>query len=666
MSGPPPFLQRSSNQSGDIRAVALSAHNKAQDVWGKKKAASAYTVLDQIEPERVEGYALDYAIRQLWNLQRNDDELVQCKLSIEITKKLRNIVLDVLAENQSKFTKEYEFEIADPEKTEEREREKREKAIQNAKERLARREEVEREKKEREEKMRLEEEKQKKEEEERAKKEQEEEKQREENESTPTSTVEGGEKDAEGEKEKKRKKKKKKEGSQTDKGEKEKKSSRKRKSTKEEGEEKTKKRKKKTSSKIKSSEGEETGDEKDKKKKSRKKAHTTGAMVNGGIKRMSSKSKIESKEEKKEEAEQKTEETTTTAAATNNDSTIAKSSARARRRTTGTGPPKGARPLLKRGGDVVLQQEEPIPKINIKKTLVDLENIHTLIEEKIQSEFPNPMEVPASIDNDFLDFYHLSVKGPRPSNEDEYTVIEHVNELLDLSTNDNDDKYSYIAVYDGHSGKYTSLYTRSQLHNSLFKNGKFPDDEAFKEAFEETDRFVNEFQHRQNFSCGTTALSVCIKNNRELIIGNVGDCRGFLCRDGLPLEIAVPHNLDREDEKKRIEALGGAVVCYGTWRVNGILAVSRSIGDYNLRALVISEPDVTRIELQKSDEFLIIASDGLWDGINGEEMIEVVKGIVAEHGREYVCKALCDLGIERNTKDNVTVVALFFNQDKAP
>mmetsp|Transcript_40346 Transcript_40346/g.62032 ORF Transcript_40346/g.62032 Transcript_40346/m.62032 type:complete len:234 (-) Transcript_40346:123-824(-) len=226
-------------------------------------------------------------------------------------------------------------------------------------------------------------------------------------------------------------------------------------------------------------------------------------------------------------------------------------------------------------------------------------------------------------------------------------------------------KYSYFGVFDGHSGKYTSLVTRSQLHWNIFSHPEFPADAAFHDAFVKTDKLVNDAQHRDSFCCGTTALSVCIRENEELIVGNVGDCRGFLCRAGEAIEIASPHNLDKEEEKERIKALGGAVVWFGTWRVNGILAVSRSIGDYNLKHLVVPDPDVTRFPLTKEDEFVVVASDGLWDGINGTEMIEIVKKTVAEKGREFVCKALCDTGIEKNTKDNVTVVALFFNHDKA-
>lgn len=338
-------------------------------------------------------------------------------------------------------------------------------------------------------------------------------------------------------------------------------------------------------------------------------------------------------------------------------------SARNRKRTlAASAPRRGLRPQLQRGGNVVIE-EEPIPTISITKTFVKLDKIHTCIENEIKSVFASEdsiNDLPPS-ENKFLNFYHLSVRGPRKSNEDEYVVIEHVNEFLGLTNID--DKYAYLAVYDGHSGKYTSLFTRSQLHYKLFSHKKFPEDSSFHDTFIETDKYVNEFQHRNSFSCGTTALSVCVKNNKELIIGNVGDCRGYLCRNGKPLEIANPHILQREDEKKRIESLGGAVVCYGTWRVNGILAVSRSIGDYNLRSLVIPDPDVTRFELSDDDEFLVIASDGLWDGINGEEMISIVKKTVNEQGCSQVCKTLCEIGIEKKTNDNVTVIVLFFNNE---
>lgn len=250
------------------------------------------------------------------------------------------------------------------------------------------------------------------------------------------------------------------------------------------------------------------------------------------------------------------------------------------------------------------------------------------------------------------------------SNEDEYVAIPHLNELLGLPQDM--DRFSYFAAYDGHSGKYTSLYVRSQLHYAICKHPEFPHniEKAITDSFLEIDRLVNEVQERDQFSCGTTALAVCIRNREELIVGNVGDCRGYLYRDSNPVEIAVPHFPSRDDEKERIKANGGAIVWHGTWRVNGILAVSRSIGDYNLKKYVIADPDVTRFSLNPdSDEFLILASDGLWDVISPEEAMNITREISANKGRSHVCRVLCDLALEKHSKDNVTVLVIFFRPE---
>ena len=70
----------------------------------------------------------------------------------------------------------------------------------------------------------------------------------------------------------------------------------------------------------------------------------------------------------------------------------------------------------------------------------------------------------------------------------------------------------------------------------------------------------------------------------------------------------------RLDLKARIRAAGGRVVVKGgASRVNGFLAMSRSIGDHHLRPFVIAEPEVSCVERCADDEVLIIATDGLWD-----------------------------------------------------
>ena len=80
----------------------------------------------------------------------------------------------------------------------------------------------------------------------------------------------------------------------------------------------------------------------------------------------------------------------------------------------------------------------------------------------------------------------------------------------------------------------------------------------------------------------------------------------------------MDHKPNSKEERERIEAAGGVVVWAGTWRVGGVLAVSRAFGDKPLKRFVISDPHIQEEQLQRGDEFVILASDGLWDVLTNE------------------------------------------------
>lgn len=83
-------------------------------------------------------------------------------------------------------------------------------------------------------------------------------------------------------------------------------------------------------------------------------------------------------------------------------------------------------------------------------------------------------------------------------------------------------------------------------------------------------------------------------------------------------QLSKDHKPNAEGEKERIENLGGMVVWAGTWRVGGVLAVSRAFGDRPLKKFVIAEPHSCCCQLACDDEFLILASDGVWDVLTNE------------------------------------------------
>ncbi len=89
-------------------------------------------------------------------------------------------------------------------------------------------------------------------------------------------------------------------------------------------------------------------------------------------------------------------------------------------------------------------------------------------------------------------------------------------------------------------------------------------------------------------------------------------------RSPAAIAVSIDHKPNNNDERERIENAGGVVVWAGTWRVGGVLAVSRAFGDKPLKKYVISSPYVREEHLAHEDEFLILASDGVWDVLTNE------------------------------------------------
>ncbi|KAG7215609.1 hypothetical protein INR49_022135 [Caranx melampygus] len=127
---------------------------------------------------------------------------------------------------------------------------------------------------------------------------------------------------------------------------------------------------------------------------------------------------------------------------------------------------------------------------------------------------------------------------------------------------------------------------------------------------------------------GTTCL-VALLSDKELTVANVGDSRGVLCdKDGNAIPLSHDHKPYQLKERKRIKKAGGFISFNGSWRVQGILAMSRSLGDYPLKNLnvVIPDPDIMSFDLNKlQPEFMILASDGLWDTFSNEEAVRFIR-----------------------------------------
>ena len=95
---------------------------------------------------------------------------------------------------------------------------------------------------------------------------------------------------------------------------------------------------------------------------------------------------------------------------------------------------------------------------------------------------------------------------------------------------------------------------------------------------------------------------------RVLYCANAGDARGVLCRGGRGVRLTYDRKGTDKQEAKRIMDAGGFVM---SGRVNGVLAVTRSLGDSSMKEYVVGAPYTTETDLTDDDEFMILACDGV-------------------------------------------------------
>ncbi|XP_056849248.1 protein phosphatase 2C 3-like [Raphanus sativus] len=130
---------------------------------------------------------------------------------------------------------------------------------------------------------------------------------------------------------------------------------------------------------------------------------------------------------------------------------------------------------------------------------------------------------------------------------------------------------------------------------------------------------------------GSTAV-VSVVTPEKIVVANCGDSRAVLCRNGKPVPLSTDHKPDRPDKLDRIQEAGGRVIYWDGPRVLGVLAMSRAIGDNYLKPYVSSEPEVTVTDRTEEDEFLILASDGLWDVVTNEAACAMVHMYLNKRG----------------------------------
>lgn len=232
--------------------------------------------------------------------------------------------------------------------------------------------------------------------------------------------------------------------------------------------------------------------------------------------------------------------------------------------------------------------------------------------------------------------------------------------------------WSYFAVFDGHAGVLVSRHSATHLLECIMQTEEFKAEDVARGIHSGFLRLDNEMRCLPQMSTGadksgSTAVCAFI-SPRNIYIANCGDSRAVLCRAGNPEFWTRDHKPILPTEKERIQKAGGNVMIR---RVNGSLAVSRALGDYEYKnvegrgpceQLVSPEPEIfVRDRDDERDEFLVLACDGIWDVMNNEDLCDFIHSrLLLTDDLEAVTNQVIDTCLYKGSRDNMSIVLVTF------
>jgi serine/threonine protein phosphatase PrpC len=230
------------------------------------------------------------------------------------------------------------------------------------------------------------------------------------------------------------------------------------------------------------------------------------------------------------------------------------------------------------------------------------------------------------------------------------------------------DGFDYMAIFDGHGGADVASYLKIHMGNIvkeklqvLIANHQEPlrnvEVEEIKQVlFDSFKQVVHQIPSIISLHTGSTAV-VVIKYGKHIWVANCGDSRAIMNDVSCgAVALTDDHKPDRPDEEERIVRRGGLVAKAfreDVPRVNGILAVSRSVGDFVLYPHVTWEPEIKYFLATDKNGYLFVATDGIWDTVSNIEVVDIINRCFVAHQYKVIGRELVALARGRGSTDNI-------------
>jgi serine/threonine protein phosphatase PrpC len=282
------------------------------------------------------------------------------------------------------------------------------------------------------------------------------------------------------------------------------------------------------------------------------------------------------------------------------------------------------------------------------------------------------------------------MQGWRPEMEDTHIAFLDIDPALP--------GFAIYGVFDGHGGKFTSLYIQKEFLRILRRQEHFnwylslPAQSlrdhpiglellqsALLMTFLELDEdmitckdrlIIDEDGSHSVDKSGSTACTIVV-TPRHILCVNAGDSRAIYRTGGHTVQLSFDHKPQNEEERNRIEAAGGYV---SMKRVDGDLAVSRGLGDFRFKDVDDLPPDLQKVTCipdfvlvdrdPRHDEFILLACDGVWDVLSCRGCGDLLQTLFdeGENSLGLVVEELLDVCLDKQSKDNMTALLVAFPQ----
>jgi len=268
-----------------------------------------------------------------------------------------------------------------------------------------------------------------------------------------------------------------------------------------------------------------------------------------------------------------------------------------------------------------------------------------------------------------IEFACCTDSGGKSQNQDNFLVID---KLFSLD-------YILFAVFDGHGSKGAecAAFVKENL-SKYFTNVQhlLVDPSGFlSQVFKALAKELSGSEIDTFISGTTLTVAIIDKHDMILYMAHVGDCRIVMGRYETKkllhaVELTPDHTCFEPEELERVLQCGARVqqdsldgplrIFKGSLPYPGIV-VTRTLGDDSARCLgVINQPSVGIYKLTRADLFMVLATDGVWDGLTNMQVLQIIACLsdkpvqtISEHLTRASLEALEKERVDDNTTNIV-------------